>query len=35
MFNTTECQLWVDGAIFNGLTYSQNVSDFLKFEETC
>ena len=35
MFNTTESQLCVDGAMFYGLTYPQNVSVFLKFEETC
>ena len=35
MFNTTNSQLWVDGAMFYGLTYPQNVSGFLQFEETC
>ena len=35
MFNTTECQLWVDGAMFYGLTYPRNVSGFLQFEEMC
>ena len=35
MFNTTECQLWVDGAMFYGLTCPQNVYGFLQFEETC
>ena len=35
MFNTTESQLWVDGAIFYGLICPQNVSGFLQFEETC
>ena len=35
MFNTTECQLWVDGAMFYRLTCPQNVYGFLQFEETC
>ena len=35
MFNTTGSQLWVDGAMFYGLTYPQNVSGFLQLEETC
>ena len=34
-FNTTECQLWVDGAKFYGLTCPQNVYGFLQFEGTC
>ena len=35
MFNTTECHLWVDGAMFYGLTYQRNISSFLQFEEMC
>ena len=30
MFNTTECQLWVDGAMFYRLTCPQNVYGFLQ-----
>ena len=35
MFNTTECKLLVDGAMYYGLTCPQNVYGFLQFEETC
>ena len=35
LFNTTECQLWVDGAMFYGLTCPRNVYGFLEFEEIC
>ena len=34
-FNTSEAQLWVDGARFYGLTCSQNVSGFLQLAEAC
>ena len=35
LFNTTECQLRVDGVMFYGLTCPRNVYDFLEFEEIC
>ena len=35
LFNTTECQLWVNGAMFYGTTCTRNVNGFLEFEEIC